>query len=181
MRAAAEKAIRLDPLLAEAHAALGMALRTRCAMGGVGKELPARDRARSGAARLAHWSFRCISSLASRPDRRGTPSVAHRGGEPTRSQPQIQFTWAGCSFRLAAMMRPQYTARSSSRTTRTRICVWSRPVRPGEEPRRQSGFSLKARPERIGPIWATLMRGRAAARRLKSWQLIFHRDRYYRP
>ena len=43
MRAAAENAIRLDPLLAEAHDALGDGLHARREMGAIGIELPPRN------------------------------------------------------------------------------------------------------------------------------------------
>ena len=43
MRAAAENAIRLDPLLAEAHDALGDGLHARGEMGAIGSKLPPRD------------------------------------------------------------------------------------------------------------------------------------------
>ena len=47
MRTAAEKAIQLDPLSAEAHQALGMVHARDGRLGAIGKELPSRDRARS--------------------------------------------------------------------------------------------------------------------------------------
>ena len=47
MRAAAEKAIRLDPLLGGAHQALGMVYAPRWALGTIRKELPSCDRARA--------------------------------------------------------------------------------------------------------------------------------------
>ena len=86
MRAAAEKAIRLDPLLAEAHDALGMAY-ARDAQWEQSEKSFRRaielDPNRSETLR----SFRYISSLAARPNRRGTQASCGLRRKPTLSHP----------------------------------------------------------------------------------------------
>jgi hypothetical protein len=77
MRATAEKAVYLDPLLAEAHDGQGMAYAARRPVGTGREELPARDRARPQPLDIVR-SFRILPFLPSGLDRRGASTIARR-------------------------------------------------------------------------------------------------------
>ena len=79
MRAAAEKAIQLDPLLAEAHDALGMAY-ARDGQWEQSEKSFRRAIELDPSDSLSHVDFATFPSLAARPDRGGASAVAHRGG-----------------------------------------------------------------------------------------------------